>query len=87
LGAHLYAALGKKVPVIGVAKTRFTAASAARAVRRGSSNRPLYVTAAGIDIETAVQHVQSMHGPYRLPTILKRVDQLCRGTLAGEVNP
>jgi hypothetical protein len=24
--------------------------------------------------------VQSMHGPYRIPTLLKRVDALCRGS-------
>jgi deoxyribonuclease V len=79
LGAHLYAALAKKVPVIGVAKARFASAGAACAVCRGDSERPLFVTAAGIDLETAAQKVKTMHGPFRIPTVLRRVDQLCRG--------
>jgi deoxyribonuclease V len=80
LGAHLFEALGRKVPVIGVAKTRFLSAVVARPVKRGDSDRPLYVTAAGIDADEAAQHVQQMHGAYRLPSLLKRVDYLCRNS-------
>ncbi len=80
LGAHLFEALERKVPVIGVAKTRFLSALAARPVKRGDSERPLYVTAVGIDVEEATQRVQQMHGVYRLPTLLKRVDHLCRNS-------
>jgi len=47
-------------------------------VLRGDSRRPLYVTAAGLDPAAAALHVRSMHGPFRIPTLLKRVDQLCR---------
>jgi deoxyribonuclease V len=79
LGGHLYAALGRAVPVIGVAKTRFAGAVLARPVVRGISRRPLWVTAAGIDPDAAARHVVAMHGPFRIPTLLKRVDQLCRG--------
>ena len=79
LGGHLYAALGRTVPVIGVAKTRFAGATLARPVVRGTSRRPLWVTAAGIDPDDAARHVTDMHGPFRIPTLLKRVDQLCRG--------
>jgi deoxyribonuclease V len=79
LGAHLYEALGQRVPVIGVAKTRYAGAAPARLVLRGDSRRPLYVTAAGMDGADAAEHVRSMHGPFRIPTLLKRVDQLCRG--------
>jgi deoxyribonuclease V len=78
LGAHLYEALGRRVAVIGVAKTRFAGAEA-EAVHRGGSRRPLYVSAAGLDGKTAAQYIESMHGRYRLPTLLRRVDQLCRG--------
>jgi deoxyribonuclease V len=77
LGAHLYEALGRRVPVVGVAKTRFAGVSA-EVVQRGGSRRPLYVSAAGLDPGTAARHVQSMHGEYRIPTLLRRVDQLCR---------
>jgi deoxyribonuclease V len=77
LGAHLYSAMAGSIPVIRVAKTRFRSAAAA-AVTRGNSQRPLYVTAAGIDLEVAVRHIQDMHGAYRIPTLLTRVDRLCR---------
>jgi deoxyribonuclease V len=77
LGAHLHGALGGGVPVIGVAKSRFASATPVE-VKRGTSVSPLFVTAEGIDPGEAARHVQSMHGPYRVPTLLKRVDQLCR---------
>jgi len=77
LGAHLYEALGRKVAVIGVAKTHFNGALAEEVVR-GTASRPLYVTAAGIDAVDAAANVRSMHGAYRLPTLLKLVDRACR---------
>jgi deoxyribonuclease V len=77
LGAHLYAALGHTTPIIGVAKTRFASATATEVIR-GASARPLYITAAGIDATAAAAHVLSMHGEHRIPTLLKRVDQLAR---------
>jgi deoxyribonuclease V len=79
LGAHLHQALG--IPVVGVAKTRFASAKLAVSVVRGeNSTKPLFVTAVGLEAEVAAQHVRSMHGPHRLPTLLRRVDQLCRNT-------
>jgi deoxyribonuclease V len=45
---------------------------------RGDSSRPLYVTALGVDVETAAEDVRRMHGRFRLPTMLKRADRLCR---------
>lgn len=79
LGAHLYRALDEKVIVIGVAKTHYPGVKHAREVRRGGSRNPLYITAAGIDPATAADHVSRMHGPHRIPTLLRRVDRLCRG--------
>ena len=79
LGAHLHQALGGRAAVVGVAKTRFARAAAAREVLRGTSRLPLFVTAAGMDVDEAARHVGAMHGPHRTPTLLKRVDQLCRG--------
>jgi deoxyribonuclease V len=78
LGAHLYDALGRAVPVVGVAKTRFAPADAVEVARNGS-RRPLFVTAAGLPAAEAARHVAAMPGPYRIPTLLRRVDQLCRG--------
>jgi deoxyribonuclease V len=77
LGGHLYEALGRTIPIIGVAKTEFLSAPAAP-VQRGQSGRPLYVTAVGIDLLIAASHIQAMHGGHRIPTLLKRVDRLCR---------
>lgn len=76
LGAHLHDRIG--TPIIGVAKTSFAGAAAIE-VRRGASAQPLYVTAIGIDETVAAVHVRGMAGPYRIPTLLKRVDSLARG--------
>ncbi|HWP57054.1 MAG TPA: endonuclease V [Candidatus Acidoferrales bacterium] len=79
LGAHLYASLGKITPVIGVAKSRFHQGKAVQALLRGKSSRPLFVSAAGVELAEAAAHVREMHGPFRVPTLLKHVDRLCRG--------
>ena len=78
LGAHLFKALGESVPVIGVAKSPFKGAESAQRIFRGRSKRPLYITAAGINQEIAAEYIRKMHGKYRIPTLLKEVDQLCR---------
>jgi len=78
LGAHLYQALNRKVAVIGVAKTKFRGTDRVCEVIRGTSKRPLYVTAVGIQHELAAEHVRSMHGDNRLPTLLAHADYLCR---------
>ncbi|MDD9969485.1 MAG: endonuclease V [Myxococcales bacterium] len=78
LGGHLYEALQKQVPIVGVAKTRFAGATLAVEVLRGTSAKQLHVTAAGMDVQVAATRLKSMHGPFRIPTMLKRADQLCR---------
>ncbi|MDW7773291.1 MAG: endonuclease V [Desulfobulbaceae bacterium] len=78
LGAHLYKALDEKTAVIGVAKSAFKGTPMATEVFRGRSTRPLYVTAAGMEQEQAAALVRNMHGPHRLPTLLKHVDRLAR---------
>ncbi|WP_038168918.1 endonuclease V [Verrucomicrobium sp. BvORR106] len=79
LGARLYEALDGKVPVVGVAKTAFQGQTEAVEVYRGGSRRPLFVTAAGVSAQEMAERVSQMHGEYRLPTLIKRADQLCRG--------
>ena len=78
LGGHLYHHLGRAFPVIGVAKNDFQELSNKEKVYRGQSKNPLYVTAIGLDSNKASSHIKSMHGSYRLPTILKLVDQKSR---------
>jgi len=79
LGAYLYEALGRTAGVIGVAKTLSREGPAVRVIKRGTSLRPLFVTAAGIDLDEAARCVVELHGEFRIPTLLKRVDRLCRG--------
>lgn len=78
LGARLHEALGGSAIVVGVAKTGFMGSGFAEQVLRGGSAKPLYVTAAGVDPAVAAGWIRGMHGPHRLPTLLKRVDRLCR---------
>ena len=81
LGRYLYDALEHKVIIIGVAKKPYKGIGARYQVFRGNSSRPLYVTCAGIDLNTAKQRIMSMHGQYRIPTMLKEVDRLSRKRL------
>lgn len=78
LGVHLFNALGKNTPVIGVAKSAFKGSSPKTEVFRGKSEKPLYVTAIGIEQQVANANISSMHGKYRIPTLLKLVDHECR---------
>jgi deoxyribonuclease V len=81
LGAHLHAALLGRSAVVGVAKRPYHGALGIP-VQRGHSAQPLYVTAIGVPLDEAAAGVRAMHGPHRIPTLLKRVDRLCRDTPA-----
>ena len=81
LGAHAHAELG--IPVIGVAKSRFRTATHAMPVLRGSSVRPLFVTAAGMPAADAADLVRRMTGRYRSPDALRRADTLARAGSAA----
>ena len=85
LGAHAHAEFG--IPVIGVAKSRFRTATHAVPVVRGSSARPLFVTAAGMPRAHAADLVRRMAGRHRLPNALRRADTLARaGPAAATMN-
>ena len=77
LGTYVHEELG--VPVIGVAKTLFAAATHAVPIVRGQATRPLYVTAAGLPAAEAADLVRRMSGGFRLPDALRHVDALARG--------
>ena len=79
LGAHLYEALRGGSAIIGVAKTSYRDDRCSLPVLRGSSQRPLFVTAAGLAPEAAAAAIRAMHGEGRIPTLLRRVDRACRG--------
>lgn len=83
LGGHLHAALGGGIAIVGVAKTAYRD-GIALAITRGQSQSPVFVTAAGLDPARAAELVRAMYGPFRLPDLLKRVDQLARGLVAPD---
>jgi deoxyribonuclease V len=79
LGKYLSDALDRKSVIIGVAKNRFEDTPVTAEIFRGGSQRPLYVTATGIDQAEAKIAIASMHGKYRIPDLLKLVDKLSKG--------
>ena len=79
LGAYLYEAVDKKIPVIGVAKTHFRAAEAVEeSLLRGESSKPLFITSVGCETAWAAARITDMAGPYRMPDMLKLADQLSK---------
>lgn len=75
LGAYLWRELEGKIPVIGVAKTKFHNNSAnVYEVTRGKSSKPLFVSAIGINVLEAADYVKKMTGINRIPDILKKLD-------------
>lgn len=83
LGGYLFNELRGKVPVIGVAKNDFTPLNnLKKIIYRGGSKKPLFVTTLGYDLQKASEKILNMHGEFRIPTILKLVDQRCREKIA-----
>lgn len=79
LGGHLYEALEEKYPIVGIAKNGFTSPdSQRRNVLRGESRTPLFLTAKGVDVDEIKPKIEMMHGTFRIPTLLKKLDQLSR---------
>lgn len=76
LGGHLWRALDEKTPIIGVAKRAFhNTEQVSTPVYRGESNNPLYISSIGIPEEAVLEKIKLLHGDYRIPTILKILDQ------------
>ncbi len=78
LGWYLYEALHRKVVVVGVAKKPFAGIPETFALFRGDSSKPLYVTAAGVELEVAKRWIAGMSGRHRIPTLLKMADRASR---------
>lgn len=79
LGAYLFEKLDQKIPIIGVAKRKFHGENIfMKTIERGESKNPLFITAEGIQVEKAADLIKNMHGDFRIPTLLKIVDQLSR---------
>lgn len=79
LGGYLFETLNMKFPVIGIAKNGFSSPdSKRREVFRGESKTPLFLTSIGIDVDKVQKKVEKMHGNFRFPTLLKKLDKLTR---------
>lgn len=79
LGGHLFEALEEKIPVVGIAKNGFNVPDdQRRTVYRGESKTPLFLTAIGVDVDEVQVKIEQMHGNFRIPTLLKKLDQLTR---------
>lgn len=76
LGGYLFEALDRKIPVVGIAKTKFQRNTATvMEVFRGESKNPLFVSSIGIALDFVAQKTKEMHGNFRLPHLLKLMDQ------------
>lgn len=78
LGKYLYDKLNYKIPIIGVAKNPNKSYKNCSSIIRGESSKPLWISSVGTDIKYAMEVILKMHGEYRLPTLLKLVDSICR---------
>lgn len=81
LGHHLHAALGGRCAVIGASKAAKPVMPAQFEVHREDEARPLTVTCIGIDLGAAKARLRTMHGRRRVPTLLKLVARLAKGTV------
>ncbi|KQV95789.1 hypothetical protein [Rhizobacter sp. Root1221] len=80
LGWHLHHALAGRTAVIGVSKTSRPDLPAQCEVNREEETRPLIVTCVGVDLGAAKARLRTMHGKRRLPTLLKLVARLAKGS-------
>ncbi len=82
LGRVLHERAG--IPVIGVAKSRYRGTPRECEILRGSSGRPLFVTSADFDQGEAKECIQRMAGAGRIPAMIRRADQLSRGSVRSD---
>lgn len=79
LGGYLYEYLEREIPIIGVAKTSFhNNEKMTIPIIRGKSKKPLYISSIGIEASKAAEYLKSMLGDYRIPDILKQLDQVTK---------
>ena len=82
LGKHLSKyldSINEHKIIYGVAKTNFGNCNLiSEVIYRGKSKTPLYVQSSTDNNDGVRFIIQNMHGEYRIPTMLKLVDQLSR---------
>mgnify|MGYP003064310012 CR=1 FL=1 len=60
---------------MGVAKSPFKGScKLVREICRGENKRPLFVSAIGMDVDEAARLVKGMSGEFRMPNLLKILD-------------
>ena len=87
LGARLYYTLNEEIAVVGIAKNGFMASNESGVVKcifRGSSRRPLFISAAGVSLEEAAKTVSRLPGPFRIPLHMQTAHTLSRQILTSE---
>ena len=78
IGRYLFELYDAAIPIVGVAKNQFGNSEIAIQVTRGKSANPLFVSTAGVKPEQAAKWIREMHGPFRVPKLLKLADRLAR---------
>lgn len=84
LGDKLASALDYHPAVIGVAKSPLKLADRFVALRRGISHRPLYVSSVNCPLRDAAEHIMSMHGSHRIPTLIRMADRAARAAAGAD---
>lgn len=75
LGAYLFESLGKRIPIVGIAKTSFHNNNKnVISLFRGISQKPLYISSIGINLTEVSDIIKNMFGHNRVPHIIKQVD-------------
>lgn len=81
LGRHLFHALEGRVAVIGVSKRAMAGETPAQfELVREEEAPPLIISCVGIDLGAAKARLRAMHGKRRVPTLLKLVARLAKGS-------
>lgn len=78
LGYYLYESMPYSAAVIGVAKNPLKVADSYVPVLRGKSCKPLFVSSINFSTDRAAELIKNMHGPFRLPTLIKMADGFCK---------
>lgn len=79
LGGHLWQALNKQIPIIGVAKNFYHGnTETVKQIYRGKSKKPLYISSVGLELDTASDFITQMPSEFRIPDLLKQLDVITK---------
>ena len=79
LGGYVWESLNKTKPIIGVAKNSFYSNKETTIeLFRGKSKKALFISSIGIENTVATHYILNMKGEFRIPSILKKLDQITK---------